>query len=886
MIKKWRCFRRRFTFAGQIILGCCFVLIIGLAPLQAIAPARTLRAVDGASPPQQRDFTLAATNAAEALQQGRALYQSGQFIDAIAPWQAAAKIYQAEGDRVNQALTLSYLSLAYQKLGRFAEAQTAIASSLDLLQPSDGRNQPLPAKPLQVLAQVLNTQGSLELSQGNAEQALKTWQQATIAYGKAGDEAGRVGSLINQAQAQQSLGLYLRARKTLADVAAALETQTDPQIQAIGLRSLGTILRSIGDLEASQAALEKAGAIARQANLPEDSASSLLSLGNTQRAQNNSAAALQAYQTVSSQSSSATTKAQAQLSQLKLLVDSRQWSQAIALVPEVRSQIATLPLSHTAVYAQINFIQTLIRLKQSSLQGAPDWTELAAIAAKSVQNARALADTSAESYAMGTLGKLYEKTQQWDDAERLTRQALAIAQAINAPDIAYQWQWQLGRLLNAKGNQESAIAAYQETVKTLTLLRKDLVAINSDVQFSFRESVEPVYRQLVGLLLPTFSGTHSQRTEPTQARLKQAREVIESLQLAELDNFFQEACLTAQTAQIDRVDAQAAVIYSIILADRLEIILSLPNQPLKHYATAIPQPEIEQLLDKMRRSLRRTFPNPERLQTAQQVYNLLIQPAEKEIAASGVKTLVFVLDGSLQTIPMNLLYDGNQYLVEKYSLALVPGLQLLQPQPLVRDKLKVLVGALSQASHGFSALPGVEFEIQQIATEVPSQILLNQDFTEEKLQNQIQSSTYPVVHLATHGQFSSNAKDTFLLAWDNPINVKQLDGLLKTTVESRDRNPIELLVLSACETAAGDKRATLGLAGIAIRSGARSTLATLWAVDDESTAQFMVQFYKELNQPDVSKAEALRRAQLALLQQPEFKHPYYWAPFVLVGNWL
>ncbi|MEX0272357.1 CHAT domain-containing protein [Leptolyngbyaceae cyanobacterium UHCC 1019] len=882
MIKeKWLRFRKRFTFVGQVISGCCLVVIIGLAPLQAIAPIHNPSAAD--SPTQPRGFTLAATNPAEAVQQGRSLYQAGRFLDAIAPWQAAAKTYQAEGDRLNQALTLSYLSLAYQKLGRFPEAKTAIYTSLDLLQQPEANSH----NQLQILAQALNTQGSLELSQGNAEQALTIWQQATTAYGKAGDEAGRVGSLINQAQAQQSLGLYLRARKTLTEVSAALEPQTDPQIQVTGLRSLGNILRSIGDLETSQAVLEKAGAIARQANLPEDSASSVLSLGNTQRAQNNTAAALQAYQTVIFQSSSATTKAQAHLSQLTLLVDDRQWSQAITQVPEVQSQIAALPLSHTTIYAQINLIQTLIRLKQSPIQGTPDWTELAAIAAKAVQSARTLADQSAESYAVGTLGKLYEKTQQWGDAEQLTRQALTIAQAVDAPDIAYQWQWQLGRLLNAKGKKDGAIAAYQETIKTLALLRKDLVAINSDVQFSFRESVEPIYRQLVGLLLePTLNTNNSQRTAPTQTRLKQAREVIESLQLAELDNFFQEACLTAQTAQIDRVDAQAAVIYSIILADRLEIILSLPNQPLKHYATAIPQPEMEQLLDKMRRSLRRTFPNPERLQTAQQVYNLLIQPAEKQLATSGVKTLVFVLDGSLQTIPMNLLYDGNQYLVEKYSVALVPGLQLLQPQPLVRDKLKVLVGALSEASHGFSALPGVEFEIEQIATKVPSQVLLNQDFTGGKLQTQIQASAFPVVHLATHGQFSSNAKDTFLLAWDSPINVKELDGLLKTTAESRDRNPIELLVLSACETASGDKRATLGLAGIAIRSGARSTLATLWAVDDESTAQFMVQFYKELNQPNVSKAEALRRAQLALLKQPEFRHPYYWAPFVLVGNWL
>ncbi|NJR64375.1 MAG: CHAT domain-containing protein [Leptolyngbyaceae cyanobacterium CRU_2_3] len=140
-----------------------------------------------------------------------------------------------------------------------------------------------------------------------------------------------------------------------------------------------------------------------------------------------------------------------------------------------------------------------------------------------------------------------------------------------------------------------------------------------------------------------------------------------------------------------------------------------------------------------------------------------------------------------------------------------------------------------------------------------------------------------MVHLATHGQFSSNAAETFLLTWDGRINVNQLSQLLR----SRDPKnpPIELLVLSACQTAAGDDRAALGLAGIAIRSGARSTLASLWKVNDESTTAFMAQFYRELIQPGISKTAALRNAQIALLHDSQYQQPFFWAPFVLVGNW-
>jgi CHAT domain-containing protein len=274
------------------------------------------------------------------------------------------------------------------------------------------------------------------------------------------------------------------------------------------------------------------------------------------------------------------------------------------------------------------------------------------------------------------------------------------------------------------------------------------------------------------------------------------------------------------------------------------------------------------------------------LPLSQQVYNWLIRPAEADLQASGVKTLVFVLDGPLRNIPMAALNDGQQYLMEKYGIALTPGLELLASQPLARGTLKVLIAGLSEARQGFSALPNVEVELKQIQSEVPGQELLNQQFTKTTIQNAIDAVPFPVVHLATHGQFSSKAEDTFILTWDGRINVNDLNNLLQRT-DLRQSNPIELLVFSACETARGDNRAALGIAGVAVRAGARSTLATLWVVDDEATSALMVRFYKELTDATVTKAEALRRAQQSILQDSKYRQqPFYWAPYVLVGNWL
>jgi CHAT domain-containing protein len=234
---------------------------------------------------------------------------------------------------------------------------------------------------------------------------------------------------------------------------------------------------------------------------------------------------------------------------------------------------------------------------------------------------------------------------------------------------------------------------------------------------------------------------------------------------------------------------------------------------------------------------------------------------------------------------MAVLHNGKEYLIEKYGISVTPGLELLEPQPLERARIEVLKAGLSEARQGFAALPYVANEIAQIQAQVPGKVLLNQQFTKTTLQNAIDKVSFPVVHLATHGQFSSKAEDTFILAWDGRINVRELNNLLQT----RDlrRTPIELLVLSACETAEGDNRAALGIAGVALRAGARSTLATLWVVDDEGTAALMSRFYQELTNAKVTKAEALRRAQLSILQNPKYRQqPYYWAPYILVGNWL
>jgi len=801
------------------------------------------------------------------FQQGKQYYTQGQYTQSAEILQRAILGFEQQGDRVNQAIALSNLSLVFQQLGQWEKAQKTLEESLVLI-----RDLSFSKKPL-ILAQILDIQGQLQLTKGQPEQAIKTWKQAFKLYTEAGNWLGKITNQINQAMALQSLGLYRQSLKTLTEVNETLKSQPDSLIKATALLSLGNTLKQVGDLTNSEIVLQQSLELAKTLNNSQLLSQIYLSLANINRIQNNLDLALKYYQNSAEIAPDALGKIPALINQYSLLIDLNKQREAESLSNQIKSLLPQIPVTRSLIYAQVNFTNYLIKARKKS---DANFSEVISLLNTAIQDAKNLQDLRAESYALGSLGKFYEQNQQPLEAQKITEQALLIAQSINASDIAYQWQWQLGRLLKQQNHKKEAIAAYKEAVNSLKSLKKDLVAINQNVQFSFRESVEPVYRELVDLILQS----------PTQENLKTARELIESLQLAELDNFFQEACLDQEIKpqQIDQIDSQAAVIYPIILANRLEVIISIPGKPLQYYSTTIPQEQVENILRKLRLSFQPIFSTKERLQLSQQVYEWLIRSAEQELKNNSIKTLVFVLDGSLRNIPMAALYDGKKYLVENYNLALTPGLQLLASRSLKPNQLQTLTVGLSEARQGFSALPAVASEIQQIQENIPTKVLFNQQFTLNAVQQQIQKTAFPIVHLATHGQFSSKAEDTFLLTWDSRINVKDLDDLLRSR-QPGEQNPVELLVLSACETATGDQRAALGLAGVAVRSGARSTLATLWQVNDTSTASLMAEFYQELIQPQISKAQALRQAQLKLLQQAKYQDPYYWAPFVLVGNW-
>ncbi|MHC5736983.1 CHAT domain-containing protein [Nostoc sp.] len=850
---------------------------------------------------QQNESVLAL----QLVQSSKKYYDGGQFLAAAKLLQQAAQIYQASKDITHQAQVLSLMSLALQKLGHWQEAKRAIDTSLNLL------DKLLSDKEFsRIHAQVLNSLGHWQLAQGQTEAALLSWEKAEKLYVQSGDRVTIIGIQINQALALQALGLYRRAEKLLTQVEQQLYQQPDSSLKAIGLLNLGNIRRFYGDLEKSGEILSQSLIIAQKLHLPQEESTALLNLGNTELAiarrngelkdiqlsDKYKQKALVLYQKAIATATLLTIKIQAQLNYFAVLIEIKQFTLTAPLIAQIKAELNQLPTSRVSIYARVNFAKSLLKMGKIS-----EHPEIIQILETGIEQAINLADQRAQSYALGTLGAFYEKAGDWSNAKKNTQSALVIAQAINAPDISYQWQWQMGRCLRratptlrAENETEQAVTYYTEAVKNISNLRSDLVALNPEVQFSFRESVEPVYRQLVDLLLLS--------QQANRDNLIQARQVMEALQLAELDNFFGDACAQAKQVNIDQLDPSAAVIYPIILPNRLEVILKLPGSDnLRHYAHAnISETQIDAAVTQLQSSLKRRSTSLSQIKKeAKQLYDWLIKPFADELETtttreqSQIKTLVFVLDGSLRNLPMAVLHDGQRYLVERYAVSVTPTLQLLEPKPLQREALSVLSAGATDApsfkKEGLGAIANVAVELEGIKENIQrNQTLENQEFIKKNIQIKINKTPFNILHLATHGKFSSNPEQTYILDWNERIKVKDLDNLLRLNYQ-RSANPIELLILSACETATGDKRAALGLAGIAIRAGARTTLASLWQINDASTAEFMIKFYQELNREQITKAEALRNTQIAFLQESahrDYNRPHHWSAFILVGNWL
>lgn len=724
------------------------------------------------------------------------------------------------------------------------------------------------------------TLGRAAFDRGALEDAAAHWQQAAQAYAAAHDARHQVEALVNLGIAYQTIGQHRLAIETLQSAVgiAANSGQRAALIQAQS--NLGGISTCGQERTAGERHLRESLALA-QANHDEASAALILNnLATVLAAQGKIDDALAAFDqsaTVARQKNNHLLTAKATSNAAALAAQAQRAAEAEKLNAAALTAVRQLPATHEQAFLVLRCGQTAAQLARAD--------DAEAAYRDAFQIAEQLGDKRAATYALGFLGQLAETQQHVDQALALTRHAAFIAREIQLADAAYRWDWQIGRLLGKQNDRAGAIAAYRRALLTLQTIRHDLSAGSAGAggpRASFRETVGPVYFELADLLLQQASAATAAAAQPL---LREARDTVEQLKASELEDYLQDECqqlLRTRTAQLDRLARNTAVLYVIPLPQRTELLVSL--------AAGIRQFQVPVGADQLTAQVRQFRLNVEKrttnqyLRQARQLYQWLIAPVKAALVEQGIETLVVVPDGALRTIPFAALNDGEHFLIEQFATVTSPGLTLLAPAPMPRDRLQVFAGGLTEAAQNFPELPHVGDELQTVHRLFHGPLLVNENFCRARIQGDFARNQFQIVHFATHGQFGKDSGESFLLTHDGKLTLDDLEQLLRPT-QARGK-PVELLVLSACQSAAGDDRAALGLAGVAVKAGARSALATLWFVQDESTALVVAEFYNRLRGDKVSKAQALQQAQLKLLQDPRYDHPGYWAAFLLIGNWL
>jgi CHAT domain-containing protein len=399
-----------------------------------------------------------------------------------------------------------------------------------------------------------------------------------------------------------------------------------------------------------------------------------------------------------------------------------------------------------------------------------------------------------------------------------------------------------------------------------------------------------------------------------QGRNSDAIQQVEIGWKRQYEEYYHQSNLTQQQVEIPEIPKvlqqiqrktgkKTALVYIISSAKHLDLILVTPNGPMMHQRSEVPRVTLLQNAKAFRTAVSDATTAPaDYLSKAQTLYQWMIAPLEPALKAQQIDTLIFCLGGGLRSLPIAALHDGQQFLVEQYSLAIIPAFNLLNRRPAQLQNERVLAMGASEFKQQ-SALPAVPLELSSIIDQPKKgEAWLNQDFTVAHLKARRTAYPFGIIHLATHAEFLPGAvQQSYIQFWDAPLTLNQIKDL-------NLRSPaVHLLVLSACQTALGDIQAELGFAGLAVQSGSRAALASLWAVSDVGTLTLMDEFYNQLQTAPI-KAEALRQTQMAMikgtLKPPsalklqrspqettsppsdniDISHPYYWSAFTLIGN--
>lgn len=831
---------------------------------------------------------------------GSVFASQGDYEQAIEQYEKALPIHQSVGDRVSEGETLQKLASVYLSLGDYDQA-------LDLLETTSQIQLDIGNRP--GLGNTFLIKGNVHQNKGQYSIAKESIDNAINIFRDIGDLAGESTALNALASIHYSLGEFDQALRLYEMAAEVQSTVGDQAGMAASLNNIGLTYSRTGNTEEALNHLQEALAIRRRIGVLGGVASTLSNIGLVYQQQSENDQALDAMQRslgirqeIGDRSGEATVL------------------NNIALIYEEQGQYATALEMYQLALAIFRDIgnragEQLTLSNIGYLLETQGDVELAIIFYKESVTVAEQIRSDLKSFSL-------EQQQSYTDEVADTYRRLAdlllqqdrILEAQRVLDLLKVQELDTFlRGVRSNRNTESGTglvppetiiaSAHDDLIERAIKNGKRLNELEAKPDLTDTELDELVALQAERLeILQAFNDFRDSPIVQEQLALLSPQERERNVQLGEL------AALQDNLGQIPQ---GAVLLYPLILDNTLELVVVSPYAPPIHRTANVTPQQLNEAVQAFRYALEE--PTRDAVPPAQTLYQWLIAPIEADLEAAGINTIIYAPDRVLRYIPLAALHDGEQWVTERYRVNNITAASLtdLTTQPV--NQPAILAGALTEGpitinvgdnNYRFDLLEHADDEVQAIRTVAPDTTpLLNTDFNRTLIERE--SNRHTILHLATHAKFVvGQPEESFILFSDEErwTLADFREGLLTLT-------RVDLVVLSACETAVdntfGNGEEILGFGYLMETAGARAAMASLWAVDDGGTQILMHEFYDGLVRGNLSKVEALRQAQLSLIRLAEsgdrggfelaqsvgldpnnLSHPYYWAPFILIGNGL
>ena len=853
---------------------------------------------------------------------GRLQVDLGYYTQALESLQLSLTIAKRLGDLENEGLVLNALGVLTLRRGNYPQALSYFEQVLDILKnlnETQGSNQFRSAGEARILGNI----GSIHFSLGNYSEALETLEKSLPILRQIGDSQAEGNTMNIIAGVHLLLGDASQALSYSQQALEIFRKINDRFNEGITLDNIGVIYSNLGSIDNDEEQysralkyLLEALSVFREIANRNGEAVTLSHLGSMYNRQGNFTQAL------------------------------KYLKQALILRSEIndRAEEATLLNNVGRTFGSLSqYSEALNHLQQARI----------------ILND--MGDRRGEGTTLNFIAHIYSQQENNTQALLHFERALAIFSQIGDREQEARTLSSIGFLLDAKEQTRLAIIFFKKSINIYEEIRKDTNQLSEELQYSYTETIANSYRNLAKLLLE-------------EKRVMEALQVLDLLKVQELQDFFKDVQGNERTAQgIEMLDEEqqlldempveqiddylnsprvnslvqkirktapeqnlklsayidlqtrlknlgnnSALLYPLILENRIELILFTRNAPPINESLEIETNNLESTVAEFRNQIQNPNSNSIR-QSAKQLYDWIIEPIEDDLKKHNIQTIIYAPDGQMRYVPLGALYDGEKWLIENYQINYITALSLTDIRTQSFQQPKILAGAFTDISsqikvgekeYNFNSIPFAQDEVEEIKTKFSNttETLLNDNFNRQSMINSKQLNRYNVVHLATHGQLvSGNPEESFILFNNNEyISLKEIQDLWQLP-------NVALVVLSACQTALGDRLESgieiIGFGYQIQQTQARAAIASLWNVSDYGTNYLMKEFYNQLEKNSTNPVDALRKAQIALIEgerdvseveeratislegdpkkiATQLKHPYYWAPFILIGNGL